>query len=185
MCRRCFSGSLRTLKTACSARETSKICVGVLLKRVLTLTSGTAGCSFCTHNVYVYICHVCKCDALSPLVSRVTGAAVQLACEMRSAGRHTRATTSDLSFSRLELLESLWDSGGPQYTEVHATSRLFVIFRTAFWKSHFISFARFVLPASAVPVGWSLHDGCGCETVRSVPPQSVREAHAQGNKSVT
>uniref|UniRef100_A0A671SIU6 Autophagy-related protein 2 homolog A-like n=1 Tax=Sinocyclocheilus anshuiensis TaxID=1608454 RepID=A0A671SIU6_9TELE len=48
---------------------------------------------------------------------RVTGAAVQLACEMRSAGRHTRATTSDLSFSRLELLECLWDSGGPQYTE--------------------------------------------------------------------
>uniref|UniRef100_A0A672Q8Q3 Autophagy related 2A n=1 Tax=Sinocyclocheilus grahami TaxID=75366 RepID=A0A672Q8Q3_SINGR len=50
---------------------------------------------------------------------RVTGAAVQLACEMRSAGRHTRATTSDLSFSRLELLECLWDSGGPQYTECH------------------------------------------------------------------
>ncbi|XP_057204911.1 autophagy-related protein 2 homolog A isoform X2 [Triplophysa rosa] len=49
---------------------------------------------------------------------RVTGAAVQLACEMRSAGRHTRAMTSDLSFSRLELLESLWDSGGPQYTEL-------------------------------------------------------------------
>uniref|UniRef100_A0A8C1GJX2 Autophagy related 2A n=1 Tax=Cyprinus carpio TaxID=7962 RepID=A0A8C1GJX2_CYPCA len=48
---------------------------------------------------------------------RVTGAAVQLACEMRSAGRHTQATTSDLSFSRLELLECLWDSGGPQYTE--------------------------------------------------------------------
>uniref|UniRef100_A0A673KXI4 Autophagy-related protein 2 homolog A-like n=1 Tax=Sinocyclocheilus rhinocerous TaxID=307959 RepID=A0A673KXI4_9TELE len=50
---------------------------------------------------------------------RVTGAAVQLACEMRSAGRHTRAMTSDLSFSRLELLECLWDSGGPQYTERH------------------------------------------------------------------
>uniref|UniRef100_A0A8C1CSI5 Autophagy related 2A n=1 Tax=Cyprinus carpio carpio TaxID=630221 RepID=A0A8C1CSI5_CYPCA len=49
---------------------------------------------------------------------RVTGAAVQLACEMRSAGRHTQATTSDLSFSRLELLECLWDSGGPQYTEL-------------------------------------------------------------------
>uniref|UniRef100_A0A673KXF3 Autophagy-related protein 2 homolog A-like n=1 Tax=Sinocyclocheilus rhinocerous TaxID=307959 RepID=A0A673KXF3_9TELE len=27
--------------------------------------------------------------------------------------------TSDLSFSRLELLECLWDSGGPQYTERH------------------------------------------------------------------
>ncbi|XP_050983369.1 autophagy-related protein 2 homolog A isoform X1 [Labeo rohita] len=49
---------------------------------------------------------------------RVTGAAVQLACEMRSAGRHTRAATTDLSFSRLELLECLWDSGGPQYTEL-------------------------------------------------------------------
>uniref|UniRef100_A0A8C2KS62 Autophagy related 2A n=1 Tax=Cyprinus carpio TaxID=7962 RepID=A0A8C2KS62_CYPCA len=48
---------------------------------------------------------------------RMTGAAVQLTCEMRSAGRHTRATTSDLSFSRLELLECLWESGGPQYTE--------------------------------------------------------------------
>ncbi|XP_051514871.1 autophagy-related protein 2 homolog A-like [Myxocyprinus asiaticus] len=49
---------------------------------------------------------------------RVTGAAVQLACEMRSAGRHTRVATSDLSFSRLELLECLWDSGGMQYTEL-------------------------------------------------------------------
>uniref|UniRef100_A0A8C1YLF8 Autophagy related 2A n=1 Tax=Cyprinus carpio TaxID=7962 RepID=A0A8C1YLF8_CYPCA len=49
----------------------------------------------------------------------MTGAAVQLTCEMRSAGRHTRATTSDLSFSRLELLECLWESGGPQYTESH------------------------------------------------------------------
>uniref|UniRef100_A0A9J8BZU2 Autophagy related 2A n=1 Tax=Cyprinus carpio carpio TaxID=630221 RepID=A0A9J8BZU2_CYPCA len=48
---------------------------------------------------------------------RMTGAAVQLTCEMRSAGRHTRATTTDLSFSRLELLECLWESGGPQYTE--------------------------------------------------------------------
>uniref|UniRef100_A0A8C1SX87 Autophagy related 2A n=1 Tax=Cyprinus carpio TaxID=7962 RepID=A0A8C1SX87_CYPCA len=46
---------------------------------------------------------------------RVTGAAVQLACEMRSAGHHTQATTSDLSFSRLELLECLWDSGGPHH----------------------------------------------------------------------
>uniref|UniRef100_A0A8C2CPF3 Autophagy related 2A n=1 Tax=Cyprinus carpio TaxID=7962 RepID=A0A8C2CPF3_CYPCA len=54
---------------------------------------------------------------------RVTGAAVQLACEMRSAGRHTQATTSDLSFSRLELLECLWDSGGPQYTELGTTAR--------------------------------------------------------------
>ncbi|XP_016098497.1 autophagy-related protein 2 homolog A-like [Sinocyclocheilus grahami] len=49
---------------------------------------------------------------------RMTGAAVQLTCEMRGAGRHTRATTSDLSFSRLELLECLWESGGPQYTEL-------------------------------------------------------------------
>ncbi|XP_051506271.1 autophagy-related protein 2 homolog A-like [Myxocyprinus asiaticus] len=49
---------------------------------------------------------------------RVTGAAVQLACEMRSTGRHNRVTTSDLSFSRLELLECLWDSGGMQYTEL-------------------------------------------------------------------
>uniref|UniRef100_A0A8C2H2S0 Autophagy related 2A n=1 Tax=Cyprinus carpio TaxID=7962 RepID=A0A8C2H2S0_CYPCA len=52
---------------------------------------------------------------------RVTGAAVQLACEMRSAGRHTQATTSDLSFSRLELLECLWDSGGPQSRNVERT----------------------------------------------------------------
>lgn len=49
---------------------------------------------------------------------RLTGAAVQLVCELRSAGKHIRAMTSDLSFSRLELLESLWDSGGPQYTEL-------------------------------------------------------------------
>uniref|UniRef100_A0A8C7G2Z2 Autophagy related 2A n=1 Tax=Oncorhynchus kisutch TaxID=8019 RepID=A0A8C7G2Z2_ONCKI len=48
---------------------------------------------------------------------RMTGAAVQVACEMRSAGRHSRAVTSDLSFSRLELLECLWEPGKPQYTE--------------------------------------------------------------------
>lgn len=52
---------------------------------------------------------------LSP---RVTGAAVQVACEMRSGRRHSRAVTSDLSFSRLELLECLWDDGKPQYSEV-------------------------------------------------------------------
>uniref|UniRef100_A0A673W102 Autophagy related 2A n=1 Tax=Salmo trutta TaxID=8032 RepID=A0A673W102_SALTR len=49
---------------------------------------------------------------------RMTGAAVQVACEMRSAGRHSRAVTSDLSFSRLELLECLWKPGKPQYTEL-------------------------------------------------------------------
>uniref|UniRef100_A0A4W5KU93 Autophagy related 2A n=1 Tax=Hucho hucho TaxID=62062 RepID=A0A4W5KU93_9TELE len=49
---------------------------------------------------------------------RMTGAAVQVACEMRSAGRHSRAVTSDLSFSRLELLECLWEPGKPQYTEL-------------------------------------------------------------------
>ena len=48
----------------------------------------------------------------------MTGAAVQVACEMRSAGRHSRAVTSDLSFSRLELLECVWEPGKPQYTEV-------------------------------------------------------------------
>uniref|UniRef100_A0A8C8C3T3 Autophagy related 2A n=1 Tax=Oncorhynchus tshawytscha TaxID=74940 RepID=A0A8C8C3T3_ONCTS len=41
-----------------------------------------------------------------------------VACEMRSAGRHSRAVTSDLSFSRLELLECLWEPGKPQYTEL-------------------------------------------------------------------
>ncbi|KAI2657093.1 hypothetical protein H4Q32_021165 [Labeo rohita] len=61
---------------------------------------------------------------------RVTGAAVQLACEMRSAGRHTRAATTDLSFSRLELLECLWDSGGPQYTEFQSAG-LFTMGTTA------------------------------------------------------
>uniref|UniRef100_A0A6Q2ZEL9 Autophagy related 2A n=1 Tax=Esox lucius TaxID=8010 RepID=A0A6Q2ZEL9_ESOLU len=40
---------------------------------------------------------------------RMTGAAVQVACEMKRAGRHVRAVTSDLSFSRLELLECLWE----------------------------------------------------------------------------
>uniref|UniRef100_A0A8C9ZCI1 Autophagy related 2A n=1 Tax=Sander lucioperca TaxID=283035 RepID=A0A8C9ZCI1_SANLU len=49
---------------------------------------------------------------------RVTGAAVQVACEMRSGIRHSRAMTSDLSFSRLELLECLWEDGKPQYSEV-------------------------------------------------------------------
>uniref|UniRef100_A0AAQ5ZB58 Autophagy related 2A n=1 Tax=Amphiprion ocellaris TaxID=80972 RepID=A0AAQ5ZB58_AMPOC len=49
---------------------------------------------------------------------RLTGAAVQVACEMRSGRRHSRAVTSDLSFSRLELLECLWEDGKPQYCEV-------------------------------------------------------------------
>uniref|UniRef100_A0A8D0D414 Autophagy related 2A n=1 Tax=Sander lucioperca TaxID=283035 RepID=A0A8D0D414_SANLU len=49
---------------------------------------------------------------------RVTGAAVQVACEMRSGIRHSRAMTSDLSFSRLELLECLWEDGKPQYSEL-------------------------------------------------------------------
>lgn len=73
-------------------------------------------------SLVVYVRARTSFDSLWPLVFRVTGAAVQLACEMRSAGRHIRATTSDLSFSRLELLECLWDSGGPQYTEVNSTS---------------------------------------------------------------
>uniref|UniRef100_A0A3P8SNG5 Autophagy related 2A n=1 Tax=Amphiprion percula TaxID=161767 RepID=A0A3P8SNG5_AMPPE len=49
---------------------------------------------------------------------RLTGAAVQVACEMRSGRRHSRAVTSDLSFSRLELLECLWEDGKPQYCEL-------------------------------------------------------------------
>ncbi|XP_047441149.1 autophagy-related protein 2 homolog A [Mugil cephalus] len=49
---------------------------------------------------------------------RLTGAAVQVACEMRSGRRHCRAVTSDLSFSRLELLECLWEDGKPQYCEL-------------------------------------------------------------------
>uniref|UniRef100_A0A7N8WTJ2 Autophagy related 2A n=1 Tax=Mastacembelus armatus TaxID=205130 RepID=A0A7N8WTJ2_9TELE len=48
---------------------------------------------------------------------RLTGAAVQVACEMRSGRRRSRAVTSDLSFSRLELLECLWEDGKPQYSE--------------------------------------------------------------------
>uniref|UniRef100_A0A3Q1G6N3 Autophagy related 2A n=1 Tax=Acanthochromis polyacanthus TaxID=80966 RepID=A0A3Q1G6N3_9TELE len=49
---------------------------------------------------------------------RLTGAAVQVSCEMRSGRRHSRAVTSDLSFSRLELLECLWEDGKPQYCEL-------------------------------------------------------------------
>ncbi|MED6278824.1 hypothetical protein CHARACLAT_027975, partial [Characodon lateralis] len=48
---------------------------------------------------------------------RLTGAAVQVTCETRSGRRHCRAVTSDLSFSRLELLECLWQDGKPQYCE--------------------------------------------------------------------
>ncbi|XP_063044404.1 autophagy-related protein 2 homolog A isoform X2 [Engraulis encrasicolus] len=64
---------------------------------------------------------------------RLTGAAMQISCEMRSAGRHTHAVTSDLSFSRLELLECLWESGGPQYTELiqFQTAGLFTVGSTA------------------------------------------------------
>ncbi|KAJ0002898.1 hypothetical protein NQD34_008047 [Periophthalmus magnuspinnatus] len=49
---------------------------------------------------------------------RLTGAAVQVSCEMRSGRRNSRAVTSDLSFSRLELLECLWEEGKPQYSEL-------------------------------------------------------------------
>uniref|UniRef100_A0AAX7V472 Autophagy related 2A n=1 Tax=Astatotilapia calliptera TaxID=8154 RepID=A0AAX7V472_ASTCA len=49
---------------------------------------------------------------------RLTGAAVQVACEMRSGRRQNRAVTSDLSFSRLEMLECLWEDGKPEYCEV-------------------------------------------------------------------
>ncbi|KAJ0049937.1 hypothetical protein NL108_005250 [Boleophthalmus pectinirostris] len=49
---------------------------------------------------------------------RLTGAAVQVSCEMRSGRRSSRAVTSDLSFSRLELLECLWEEGKPQYSEL-------------------------------------------------------------------
>ncbi|XP_031424762.1 autophagy-related protein 2 homolog A [Clupea harengus] len=64
---------------------------------------------------------------------RLTGAAMQISCEMRSAGRHTRAVTSDLSFSRLELLECLWESTGPQYTELiqFQTAGMFTVGTTA------------------------------------------------------
>lgn len=76
----------------------------------------------------------CKCGVLQQtgaesdsiivvLSHRVTGAAVQVACEMRSGRRHSRAVTSDLSFSRLELLECLWEDGKPQYSEVENLCR--------------------------------------------------------------
>lgn len=65
------------------------------------------------------------------LVFRLTGAAVQVSCEMRSSGRHTRSVTSDLSFSRLELLECLWEPGNPHYVEVWYSISLtcFVLFQ--------------------------------------------------------
>ncbi|XP_061541277.1 autophagy-related protein 2 homolog A isoform X1 [Phycodurus eques] len=49
---------------------------------------------------------------------RVMGAAVQVSCEMRSGRLHSRAVTSDISFSRLEMLECLWENGKPQYCEL-------------------------------------------------------------------
>uniref|UniRef100_A0A8C6L8S7 Autophagy related 2A n=1 Tax=Nothobranchius furzeri TaxID=105023 RepID=A0A8C6L8S7_NOTFU len=49
---------------------------------------------------------------------RLTGAAVQVVCEMRSGKRRGQTVTSDLSFSRLELLECLWEDEKPQYCEV-------------------------------------------------------------------
>uniref|UniRef100_A0A7N5ZWY5 Autophagy related 2A n=1 Tax=Anabas testudineus TaxID=64144 RepID=A0A7N5ZWY5_ANATE len=59
---------------------------------------------------------------------RLTGAAVQVACEMRSGRRQCRAVTSDLSFSRLELLECLWDNGKPEYSEVSVYLSFFKLF---------------------------------------------------------
>lgn len=49
---------------------------------------------------------------------RLTGAAVQVSCEMKSGKRSSRAVTSDISFSRLELLECLWADGYPSYSEL-------------------------------------------------------------------
>ncbi|KAF7667614.1 hypothetical protein LDENG_00053510 [Lucifuga dentata] len=49
---------------------------------------------------------------------RLTGAAVQVACEMRSGKGDSRAVTSDLSFSRVELLECLWEDSEPLYSEL-------------------------------------------------------------------
>lgn len=54
----------------------------------------------------------------------MTSAAVQVACEMRSGRGHSRAVTSDLSFSRLELIEFLLEDGKPQYSEVGKCQRL-------------------------------------------------------------
>ncbi|XP_076877879.1 autophagy-related protein 2 homolog A [Brachyhypopomus gauderio] len=64
---------------------------------------------------------------------RLTGAAVQVTCETRSSGRHASSVTSDLSFSRLELLECLWEPGQPQYTELlqFQTAGLFTVGATA------------------------------------------------------
>lgn len=64
---------------------------------------------------------------------RLTGAAVQVACEMRSGGRRARAVTSDLSFSRMELLECLWEPSAPTYTELLQFQRagLFTVGATA------------------------------------------------------
>ncbi|XP_054889953.1 autophagy-related protein 2 homolog A [Poeciliopsis prolifica] len=64
--------------------------------------------------------HLRKCFATAcPLSNlRLTGAAVQVTCETRSGRRRCRAVTSDLSFSRLELLECLWQDGKPHYCEL-------------------------------------------------------------------
>uniref|UniRef100_A0A665XDY6 Autophagy related 2A n=1 Tax=Echeneis naucrates TaxID=173247 RepID=A0A665XDY6_ECHNA len=67
---------------------------------------------------------------------RLTGAAVQVACEMRSGRRSSRAVTCDLSFSRLELLECLWEGRAPQYSEV---KNLFSMWQTRFITSTLFS----------------------------------------------
>lgn len=66
------------------------------------------------------VCPILILILVSPVVlcPRLTGAAVQVVCETRSGRRHSRAVTSDISFSRLELLECLWEDGRPQYSEV-------------------------------------------------------------------
>lgn len=75
-------------------------------------TCFTSSCCLPQHPVILMLFH------------RVTGAAVQVTCELRSGRRNNRAITSDLSFSRLELLECLWEDGKPQYTEVDVTVTL-------------------------------------------------------------
>lgn len=72
------------------------------------------------------------------LSCRLTGAAVQVVCEMRSGRRRCRAVTSDLSFSRLELLECLWEDEKHQYCEVENLRVCFShkTLRTFLWLVH-------------------------------------------------
>lgn len=121
---------------------------------------------------------------------RVTGAAVQVTCELRSGKHNNRAMKSDLSFSRMELLECLWEDGNPQYTEVGVTatltlglcSRLSWYTYTRVWLNNkwVSSLWLCFCPVASIPKSWYVHSWDCTQTMCSTTLQPQWKAPAEG-----